>query len=148
VRSIPENIAFLTSSILVSRTRRRTYTYNECQQLFPRRAIQFYKTEKSRNSRRFEHHLIDHDIYPAGCDDPDDCQTPEPENSDGLPQHRPPLSLPCFATLDFRNFKQKNAQPKDKDNVIIDVLILSGKIDQPVARKPSLKPLNRSKIVL
>ncbi|RFU24503.1 hypothetical protein B7463_g11836, partial [Scytalidium lignicola] len=74
----------------------------------------------------FEQHLIDYHIYPEGYDYPNSRKTPEPtvlrELHEILAQPRPSLSPSCFTTLDFQDFKQKNARAISERKVMSTVL--------------------------
>ncbi|KAH8821755.1 hypothetical protein F5884DRAFT_101721 [Xylogone sp. PMI_703] len=82
--------------------------------------------KSSAYDRNFEQLLIDHSIYPEGCDYLYDRAALEPGNFEEiyqrLEQRRPSLSLSCLTTSDFQSFKQANNRAISEKKVMSTVL--------------------------
>lgn len=95
--------------------------------------------------RDFEQKLVDNNIYPEEYEFPDGSFPPLPDNADyildQMRQPRPSLSPSKFGDEVFRQFKRANAQARDEDDVITNILpTILGDGDR-VHRSASNKPL-------
>ena len=95
--------------------------------------------------RNFEQKLIDNNIYPEEYELPDGSFPPLPDNAeyilDQMRQPRLSLSPSKFGDEVFRQFKRANAQARDEDEVIINVLpTILGDSDRAHRSAPN-KPL-------
>lgn len=114
------------------------------------------KTKKtSPYDPNFEQHIIDHGIFPSGCELPDGRLPPEPKNYDDilekLKEPRRSLSPSRCSRDTFKAFVLKNSRAPNEDAVMCDVFpFIRGDASIPSAQNllfGNLEPLTQGPLV-